>query len=198
MVAVCTGIVEHMVVQLSAHVFAARTLVHADVVDIQRANRLQIVGARMILLHAERVAEQRAIGVGCDENRAGIVCDDLCEFGGRVFRLALDKQVGATVCMHVVDLTQQFHDGIDVAGVGMTDGEVRHDSLVFLQGCFRLFSVDSGVAANSADEPLCLAQAVQRDERDENRCVFGIVPVLRVVCIFLCSVAARARARRRT
>lgn len=41
------------------------------------------------------------------------------------------------------------------------------------------------MAANSADEPLRVAQAVQRDERDENRCVFGIVPVLRVVCIFL-------------
>lgn len=114
-----TGEVAHKLEEGLSDVSAARLLIDADVVDIQRLDVLQ----QAVVPHLDELAEgvSEHLSVVIDEDGLVVVVEDGLKLFFVVFgRVGLEK-VGANCVVYGIDLIQQCHQALDVSFFGFSD-----------------------------------------------------------------------------
>jgi len=141
------GVVMHMVEQSLPDVFAARRLIHADVIDVERFGVLYQDVVLDLRYLTEGVAQHHALAVSFllidKDGSAAVVEQDfkllLVIFG----RMGLEQVRAYSVVYHVY-LMQQFNDTLDVCLVGFPNhsalsGSVSWESLFYAAKIINIF-----------------------------------------------------------
>ncbi len=110
---------------MCCHVLPTGGAVDADIVDVQRAVRAQVVGRNRLLEDAERVAKDFVVVIHRDVHRSGVVSEDGVQFLVRILRGPGDEQVRADVRMDFQHLVQKVQDLRGVFVLRFADGQAH-------------------------------------------------------------------------
>ena len=121
MAALLAGVFLCMFIQTPADAFATGSLIYAQVVDIKCFDSLQMTARGIVLKHAETVAKHTTFLIDIHKDGSSRVGKNIFKFGGRVFGMSFDKQIGTHFGMHVIHLHQQSQNILDVLVFSFTN-----------------------------------------------------------------------------